>query len=371
MSDKLRGGTTIAGYTAWHRGNMGPGSGLDADTVDGANLASLLQKGTLLTSADDLDTKTDDGLYSWVGSVPTNAPAIINGSTDNQYCIMLVVNDDTQPQQIVWGGHRGQMWLRRNSSGTWNDWTRFYSSYYDVFVESLTAGDGISIDSTDPNNPIITSEAIGGLSWSIISSNTTAVINGGYFVNTSGGAITVTLPSTAAIGDSIAVVDYSGDFGTNNCTIARNGHNIMGLVSDFVADVDNLGVQFVYVDSTQGWRLVLTSDGFGGGGYSYLDKLVNYGNAGTSLTLDSSIYDTHLFTCDQSTLTLTTSNFAIGRTISLVITNGGSSTITWPTGTQWPGGTAPSLSASGTDRIVLQRISSTVIHAQAGGNGFA
>ena len=35
MSDKLRGGTTIGGYTAWHRGNMGPGSGLDADTVDG------------------------------------------------------------------------------------------------------------------------------------------------------------------------------------------------------------------------------------------------------------------------------------------------------------------------------------------------
>ena len=35
MSDKLRGGTTIGGNIAWHAGNDGSGSGLDADLLDG------------------------------------------------------------------------------------------------------------------------------------------------------------------------------------------------------------------------------------------------------------------------------------------------------------------------------------------------
>lgn len=35
MADKLRGGTTIGGFLAWHFGNMGSGSGLDADLLDG------------------------------------------------------------------------------------------------------------------------------------------------------------------------------------------------------------------------------------------------------------------------------------------------------------------------------------------------
>jgi len=34
MSDSLSGGTTIGGYLAWHKGNMGTGSGLDADLLD-------------------------------------------------------------------------------------------------------------------------------------------------------------------------------------------------------------------------------------------------------------------------------------------------------------------------------------------------
>jgi hypothetical protein len=56
-----------------------------------------------------------------------------------------------------------------------------------------------------------------------------AVAGEGYFVNTTSGVITVTLPTSASIGDQIAIKDYAGTFATNNLTIARNGHNIQGV----------------------------------------------------------------------------------------------------------------------------------------------
>ena len=41
--------------------------------------------------------------------------------------------------------------------------------------------------------------------------------------------------------------------------------------------------------------------------------------------------------------------------LMLRLTNGGSATVTWPSGIKWPGGTAPTLTASGLDEVVLMR----------------
>lgn len=105
-----------------------------------------------------------------------------------------------------------------------------------------------------------------GLEWSNISTNTTATKNKGYFVDTSSGAITITLPATATTGDQVGISDYSGTFGSNKCIVARNSHNIMGDAEDFECDISNLGVLFVYSDVTIGWRIVNTADGVGAGG---------------------------------------------------------------------------------------------------------
>src|SRR5210317_847281 len=61
----------------------------------------------------------------------------------------------------------------------------------------------------------------------------TAVSGNGYFVNTTSGAVTVTLPASPSGGDIMAVKDYTGTFATNNLTIGRNGSNIRGSASDF------------------------------------------------------------------------------------------------------------------------------------------
>jgi len=87
----------------------------------------------------------------------------------------------------------------------------------------------------------------------------TAVSGNGYFVNTTSGAITLTLPSSPSAGDIVAVADYAGTAGTNNITIARNGSNINGGASDLTVAQNNSAVTLVYIDGTQGWKGTQTS----------------------------------------------------------------------------------------------------------------
>ena len=96
---------------------------------------------------------------------------------------------------------------------------------------------------------------IGAITWDTTAKtgNFTAVSGNGYFVNTTSGAITVTLPSSPGAGDVVAVADYANTFDTNNVTIARNGSNIEGQAGDFKAAIEGLSILLIYVDSTKGW----------------------------------------------------------------------------------------------------------------------
>ena len=77
-----------------------------------------------LTSADDLDSVTDNGFYRWTSSAPTNNPS-------GTYHNMIVQNDGGQPTQLVWGGSgegTSDLHIRRRDSGTWRGWTEFVNS---------------------------------------------------------------------------------------------------------------------------------------------------------------------------------------------------------------------------------------------------
>ena len=82
---------------------------------------------------------------------------------------------------------------------------------------------------------------------------TTMVAGQGYFVDNSSAAGIVKLPTSAVIGDTIAIKDYAGNFGTNSLTIQRNGHNIQGSASNSEISTNRASVVLVYVDSTKGW----------------------------------------------------------------------------------------------------------------------
>jgi hypothetical protein len=85
--------------------------------------------------------------------------------------------------------------------------------------------------------------------------NFTAVSKVGYFVDTTSGVITVTLPATPSAGDIVGLVDYAGTFDTNFLIIDPNGENIEGQSSppNQLLTGEREGVILIYVDSTQGW----------------------------------------------------------------------------------------------------------------------
>ena len=75
----------------------------------------------------------------------------------------------------------------------------------------------------------------------------------GYFVNNSSAAGIVKLPISASAGDTIAIKDYAGNFGTNKLTIQRNGHKIQGNANDSDIKTNRASVVLVYIDATKGW----------------------------------------------------------------------------------------------------------------------
>ena len=81
----------------------------------------------------------------------------------------------------------------------------------------------------------------------------TAVSGDGFFVNTSGGAITVTLPASPSAGDIVSVADYASTWQTNNLTVCRNGSKINGTCQNVDLNVQGQSVTLVYVDGTRGW----------------------------------------------------------------------------------------------------------------------
>jgi hypothetical protein len=96
----------------------------------------------------------------------------------------------------------------------------------------------------------------GGTAWqAVITSNTTMVAGRGYFVDTTSAAITMTLPSSASLGDTIQVIDYAGTADTNNITIGRNSHKIQGDAADLTVSTERAAFTLVYVNATQGWLL--------------------------------------------------------------------------------------------------------------------
>ena len=82
----------------------------------------------------------------------------------------------------------------------------------------------------------------------------TAVSGDGFFVNTTSGAITVTLPSSPSQGDIIALKDYANTWDSNNVTLCRNGSKINGNCSNATLDTESQSVTLIYVDGTKGWQ---------------------------------------------------------------------------------------------------------------------
>ena len=72
-------------------------------------------------------------------------------------------------------------------------------------------------------------------------------------MNTTSGALTLTLPASPSIGDEVSFVDYAGTFDSNNLTIARNSSKMNNAESDLTVATERAANTLVFTDSTQGW----------------------------------------------------------------------------------------------------------------------
>ncbi len=96
----------------------------------------------------------------------------------------------------------------------------------------------------------------GGTAWqAVVTGNTTMVSGRGYFVNTTSAAITMTLPASPSLGDSVTVIDYAGTADSNNITIGRNSQKIHSASEDMTVATERAAFTLVFTDSTQGWLL--------------------------------------------------------------------------------------------------------------------
>jgi hypothetical protein len=101
----------------------------------------------------------------------------------------------------------------------------------------------------------------GGITWTsnVVTSAMTVAVNTGYFVNTSSNAITVTLPASASVGNTIILSDFNRTWATNNLTLSTNALNFQGNTSpNPVYNTNGQTVQLVYSGATKGW--IPTSD---------------------------------------------------------------------------------------------------------------
>jgi hypothetical protein len=131
---------------------------------------------------------------------------------------------------------------------------------------SIVAGTNVSVTGTWPNQTIASSG--GGIAYTAVkTANYTAANNDGVLTNTTGGAFTVTLPTSPSVGNIIIVVDSLSQWGTNNLTVDPTASiKIAGNTAGdtLVCDITGATVTLVYTGATYGWNVSAQVGGNGG-----------------------------------------------------------------------------------------------------------
>ena len=122
------------------------------------------------------------------------------------------------------------------------------------------------------------------------STGLTAVAGRGYFIDTTSGTVTVTLPASPKIGDIVQLKDYARTWETNNVTLAST--LLDGATDIEVFKTNGKTVTLVYMDGTKGWSLINEDT------TSKLENVPTFIAATGGTITTSSDYKIHTFTGD-------------------------------------------------------------------------
>jgi len=89
--------------------------------------------------------------------------------------------------------------------------------------------------------------------WRTITAAETIQAGAQLFVDTNGGAVTVTLPASPSNGDTVNFVDSRYTFDSNALTVGRNSSKIANTSADLVVNTEGAAFGLVYSGSNVGW----------------------------------------------------------------------------------------------------------------------
>ena len=161
--------------------------------------------------------------------------------------------------------------------------------------------------------------------------------------------------STAASGYS-GLSGYSGFSGTTGPTGPSQGPTGASGFSGYSGTSGYSGYSGVSGFSGYSGNGATGPTGPSGSGSGSTETAVNLGSSLSGTVNINLSSGTYFYGTITGATTFTVSNIATSGTVSsftLELTNGGSQTITWMTGSKWPSGVVPSLTVSGTDLLVF------------------
>ena len=89
--------------------------------------------------------------------------------------------------------------------------------------------------------------------WRTLTAAETVQAGAKLFIDTTGGAFTVTLPASPAVGDEVHFIDSRFNFDTAALTVGRNSSKIANASSDLVVNTEGAGFGLVFSGSNVGW----------------------------------------------------------------------------------------------------------------------
>jgi hypothetical protein len=183
--------------------------------------------------------------------------------------------------------------------------------------DTITIPAGVSITNSGTASGF---GATGAVSWNttVKTSGFTAVAGEGYFVNTTGGAMSVNLPAGTA-GAVVGFKDYANTFDSNAVTLVQNGSDkIGGSTVNATLSTEGLAVTLVFIDSTQGW--LVTDSGL-------QDEVptAQYVTATGGTITTSGDFKIHTFTGPGTFTVCSTGNPFGSNTVSYMVVAGGAS----------------------------------------------
>ncbi len=124
-----------------------------------------------------------------------------------------------------------------------------------TFTLPIADGSADQVIKTDGSGNLSFVTVSGGTAWQAVKTSAfNATAGEGYFVDTSSGAITATLPASPSIGDTFEFKDYAQTFATNNLTIDPNGNAFEGLSdTNHLASQNRMAITITYSDATKGY----------------------------------------------------------------------------------------------------------------------